>query len=257
MKKQLVGWDGKSISDDQFAIIHRRIDEYRQLRLGIVLCLVTCLLLLSQSAFALPFRSALNRGNELYKKGEYSRAGQVYNKILEKKANDEKARFNLGDSLFKEGKYRKSQRVYESLTGGAVSKGVRQASYYNLGNSFFKQEDYKSAINAYTEALKLEPKDKDAQFNLDLAKKMMAMPKQEKEKRKEDQGQKKKEELSNKSQSKDQGKSKDIDKDKQQEQSGQMSKEDAMRILHALEDEERHKTQTQKAGPGKDDVKDW
>jgi len=36
-----------------------------------------------------------------------------------------------------------------------------------------------------------------------------------------------------------------------------MSKEDALRILNALDDQEKHKTQKKKAGRGKADVKDW
>jgi hypothetical protein len=36
-----------------------------------------------------------------------------------------------------------------------------------------------------------------------------------------------------------------------------MNKEDALRILKALDDQEKHKTQKLKGGRGKADVKDW
>ncbi|MGP8152907.1 MAG: tetratricopeptide repeat protein [Smithella sp.] len=232
---------------------------------------VTCLFLmsglffLSQNAFALPFRSELNRGNDLYKKGGYSQAGQIYGNILEKKKNDRKARFNLGDSLYKEGRYKESEAVFKSLTDKSVAKDLRQKVFYNLGNSFFRQEDYKSAIDAYEESLKIDPKDKDAQFNLDLAKKMLAMPKQDKEKQRKDEEQKKKDRSQDKNQNKnkDQDKNRDKDnnksnnKEEKQLKPGQMSKEDAMRILYALEDKEKHKDQKLKAGRGRGDVKDW
>ncbi len=233
----------------------------------IVLCLILCLSMMAQSASALPFRSDLNRGNDLYKKGKYAEAGQIYDKILQKKASDLNARFNLGDSLYKEGRYQESQKVFESLTAPYMPKGFREAAYYNLGNSFFKQEDYKSAIGAYEEALKIDPKDKDAQFNLELAKKMLTMPKQDKQdkqKDKEKDKQQKKEDEKNKSGDKSEGKDKDKNKDKGKDKNeqtsikpGQMSKEDALRILNALEDQEKHKTQKIKAGRGRGDVKDW
>ena len=228
-----------------------------------IFCFLFCLLFISQSAFALPFRSDLNLGNDFYKKGDYHQAGQVYNKILQKKANDQRAKFNLGDSLYKEGKYKESQIVFEDLVGKAEDKGLRQASYYNLGNSFFKQEDYKSAIGAYEEALKIDPKDKDAQFNLTLAKKMLEMPKQEKEKKNEKQKKEdEKKENQKQEQKKPDDKSGNKDKEKEQNQQkqtkpGQMSKEDALRILNALEDKEKHKTQKMKGGRGSADVKDW
>jgi tetratricopeptide (TPR) repeat protein len=241
-------------------------------------CFLYCLPAIAHGAFALPFRSDLNRGNDLYKKGEYSQAGNVYNKILGKKANDQKAKFNLGDSLYKEGKYQESRIIFEDLAKNAADKNLREKSFYNMGNSFFKQEDYKGAIGAYEEALKIDPKDKDAQFNLELAKKMLTMPKQQKDKQKDKDDQQKKDDEKNKKQQdnksdnkdkdkdKDKDKNKEQDKDKQKEQEqnqqqqtkpGQMSKEDALRILKALDDQEKHKTQKMKAGRGKADVKDW
>lgn len=53
-------------------------------------------------------------------------------------------------------------------------------SQYNLGNSFFMQKKYQEAINSYEKALKLQPKDADAQYNLEIAKKLLQ--KQEKNK---------------------------------------------------------------------------
>ena len=233
----------------------------------IALFFVFCLPITVHSAVALPFRSDLNRGNDFYKKGEYEQAGHVYNKILQKKASDLKARFNLGDSLYKGGKYKDSQSVFESLTDPSVLKGLRESAYYNLGNSFFKQEDYKSAIGAYEEALKIDTKDKDAQYNLELAKKMLTMPKQDKQKDKDKQQKKedekdKKQQSGNKPEDKKDDKEKEKDKGKEQNEQkqtkpGQMSKEDALRILNALDDQEKHKTQKMKAGRGKTDVKDW
>ncbi len=242
------------------------ISIFRFNKIIIVVCFLFCLPVIAHGAFALPFRSDLNRGNDLYKKGEYSQAGNIYHKILGKKANNQKAKFNLGDSLYKEGKYQESQIIFEYLAKNAGDKKLREKSFYNLGNSFFKQEDYKSAIGAYEEALKIDPKDKDAQFNLELAKKMLTMPKKPKDKEKEKDKQQKKDDEKNKKQqdNKDKNKEQDKDKQKQQEQNeqqqtkpGQMSKEDALRILKALDDQEKHKTQKMKAGRGKADVKDW
>ncbi|HQQ88397.1 MAG TPA: tetratricopeptide repeat protein [Smithellaceae bacterium] len=241
----------------------------------IVLFVLFCVPVMAHGAVTFPLRSDLNRGNDLYKKGEYSQAGQIYNKILEKKANDQKAKFNLGDSLYKEGRYKESQGIFKELAEKAVDKNLREKAFYNLGNSFFKQEDYKSAISAYEGALKIDPKDKDAQFNLELAKKMLTMPKQQKDKQKDKDKEKQqnkndeKNKSGNKPEDKDKDKNKDNkeenkDKDKGKEQDqqkqpkpGQMSKEDALRLLNALEDQEKHKTQKMKAGRGRGDVKDW
>lgn len=226
--------------------------------LFVILILLFCLS--ASQATALPFRSDLNKGNDLYQKGKYSQAQEMYNNILKKRANDQKAKFNAGDSLYKQGKYKESQKMFEFLTKeDKVKKDLRQKSFYNLGNSFFKQEDYQAAINAYEQALKLNPKDKEAQFNLTLAKKMLVMPRQERKNQKEkegkEQGKKKNEQKEKERQKKEERK----DKDNRQPgpKAGEMSKEDALRILRALEDQEKHKAQRVEAGKEKANDKDW
>ncbi|MGD0277704.1 MAG: tetratricopeptide repeat protein [Smithella sp.] len=252
MKKPIFRFNKKSM-------IHREAG-YRSWKYVICFYLASMIFFTALNAFALPFESELSRGNDLYKKGDYSQAGQVYGNILEKKRNDRKAGFNLGDAFYKEGRYKESEAVFKSLTDKSVAEDLRQKAFYNLGNSFFKQEDYKNAIDAYEESLKIDAKDKDAQFNLDLARKMLAMPRQDKEKQKKDEQQKKKDQSQDKNQNKnndrDKNKNKD-NKDEKQLKPGQMSKEDALRILNALEDKEKHKDQKLKAGRGGGDVKDW
>jgi Ca-activated chloride channel homolog len=227
--------------------------------MNICFSLLCGLMIFIQPVYALPFRSELNRGNDHYKKGNYSQAENVYGKILDKKKNDLKARFNLGDSLYKEGRFKESEEVFKGLADAPIDKNLRGKAFYNLGNSFFKQEDYKSAIGAYEEALKIDPKDEDAKSNLELAKKMLAMPKQKKKNKNEKQ---KKDEKKKNDQKQKGEKSQDEDKNKDQQKQeqpkpGQMSKEDALRILNALEDKEKHKDQKLKAGRGMINGKDW
>lgn len=225
----------------------------------VVLCCSLSIPIPAHSAFNLPFRSELNRGNDLYKKGAYEQSEKVYKNILEKKANDLKAKFNLGNSFYKEEKYQESQKVFESLTDSSVPKDLRESAYYNLGNSLFKQEDYQSAIGAYEEALKINPEDEDARFNLELAKKMMTMPKQQKNQQEEKKEKNKMQRPEGKSENKDKDKNnKEKERNEQQQiKPGQMSKEDALRILNALNGQQKHKNQTMKAQRGSVNVKDW
>lgn len=41
--------------------------------------------------------------------------------------------------------------------------------YYNLGNCYYRTKDYAQAVCAYQQSLRLQPSDKDAAFNLQLA----------------------------------------------------------------------------------------
>jgi Ca-activated chloride channel homolog len=207
--------------------------------IGIILITLT----LTSLSLAQPFRAEINKGNDYYKKGWFEKAQEIYSKIIKKQPKNKQAEFNLGNSLYKQGNFEASQQIYGTLTKEARSNRLKEQAYYNLGNSLFRREDYKSAINAYEEALKINPKDKDAKFNLELAKKMLQQPKKKDQDKEKDQEEEK-------------------DKEKQQQEQpkpkpGEMSKEDAERILKAIENQEKHKNGEKKQGAGRGQGKDW
>jgi len=204
-------------------------------------------------ALGLPLRSDLNKANDQYKKGLYEFAERDYSKIIKNKPKDQKARFNLGNSLYKQNRFEESQKLFETLTNEARSKNIKEKSYYNLGNSFFQQSNYDQAITAYEEALKIDPKDKDAQHNLELAKMMQKMPPQQ---RKQQQDRQKQQQQQSQQNKQDQGKQ-DQDKKQEQQKPGQMSKEDAERLLRAIESQEKHKDKGEGKGRGAGTGKDW
>ena len=56
----------------------------------------------------------------------------------------------------------------------AAAKGI---AYYNMGVAFGLNEQLKKAVENYTKALKLNPKDTEAAFNRDLARQALKEPK--------------------------------------------------------------------------------
>ena len=197
------------------------------------------------SALALPFESAVTRGNRSYHRAEYEKAEEVY-----KKANESKKtallKFNLGDALYKQGKFSESETLFSALTSEAQDVKLKEQSFYNMGNAQFRQENYAGAVQAYESALKIDPKDEDARYNLALAKKMLKMPKKEREKQKS--------EKQKSRQEKDKEKAKAPAKEESKQQ--RLNREDAERILQGINGNEKHKAPKVKAGKGKNE-KDW
>lgn len=70
------------------------------------------------------------------------------------------------DTLYKSEKYEEAAKQYESLL---KRQGSSAMLYYNLGNAYYKDEQIPRAILAYERALLLNPADRDARFNLELA----------------------------------------------------------------------------------------
>lgn len=74
--------------------------------------------------------------------------------------------FDNANALYTEQKFEEAKTAYEEIVkSGSTSSKV----YFNLGNAFFKTGNYPAAILNYERALKLDPADKDIQFNLRFA----------------------------------------------------------------------------------------
>lgn len=74
--------------------------------------------------------------------------------------------FVEGNEKYVEEHYKTALKSYESLVDS-----VNRSSevYYNLGNAYYKTKQIGKAIWAYESALKIDPKNEDAKFNLEFA----------------------------------------------------------------------------------------
>ncbi len=69
-------------------------------------------------------------------------------------------------NAYNEGRYTESAAFYEEV---ADSYGTSAELYYNIGNAYFKANEIPSAILNYERGLRLDPRNKDLQFNLEMA----------------------------------------------------------------------------------------
>ena len=81
---------------------------------------------------------------------------------------------------------------------------LKSNAYHNLGNAYFNQQKYKESIEAYKNSLRLQPKDMQTKQNLAQAQMMLRQQEQQ-----------------------------------QEQQNDKISKEDANRILQALQQDEK------------------
>jgi Ca-activated chloride channel family protein len=201
--------------------------------------LIILTFLIAEKVFCQPEQKYIRKGNGEYNEKKYNEAEVLYRKALEKNIKSRKAEYNLSNSLYKQEKYEAAATKYSDLTQGEKDNRELSRYYYNQGNSLFKANKLNESIEAYKNALRKNPEDNDARHNLQLALRMKSMQNQQQQGKQDKQDQQNKQDQKNQQNQQNQQNNKDQQQNQQQEQKGQISREDAERLLQALENDEK------------------
>ncbi len=203
--------------------------------------------------------AALSEGNALYRRGDHAGAADAYRRAGTLAPADLRPSFNLGDALYRQNDAAGAQQQFEQSVKAAKAPADQARAYHNLGNSFLAQQKPEQAVEAYRQALRRDPSDEDTRYNLayaqSLLKKQQQQQNKDQQQKKEDQqkqDQQDQQQQQNKDQQQDQQqKQQQEQKQEQQQQQGQqqgqeqaqqpqgMSREEAERLLDALDRQER------------------
>jgi tetratricopeptide (TPR) repeat protein len=129
----------------------------------------------------------IEAGNASLKGGKAEEALAAYDKAVAELPGDAGAHFNRGNALFALSRFEEASAEFLRATQ-TTAPALRPLAFYNLGNSYFKNDKYEDAIAAYRHSLALDPTNRRAKWNLELAlqKKKEADKKKEEEKKKQD-----------------------------------------------------------------------
>ncbi|MGQ3013142.1 MAG: VWA domain-containing protein [Flavobacteriales bacterium] len=178
----------RAIRNRWFARVHKAVPVLALLALG------------AGSAFAQHPNAVLRQGVTAYKEGNFDLAIQKFKEAGKEKELKTIAGYNLGAAYYKKGMLDSAINVVQRVAVEDDDPKLQQMAWYNLGNAFLQQDKTGKAIDAYTKALKLDPNDENARYNLAYAlKKQQAEQQKQKEKEqkedeKQDQNNAKKEE---------------------------------------------------------------
>ena len=120
------------------------------------------------SAHAASVASKNKEGNKLFEQGKYRDAEKAYLDAQAEAPGRPELLYNLGNTLIKQKVYDQAlQSLRQSM--GKADKGLQQRAWYNAGNALFEMGRFNEAIQAYVQSLRLNPSDRDAKSNLELA----------------------------------------------------------------------------------------
>ena len=257
----------------------QRANEGRRiLHTGVAAMLTVCTALFlatNASAARSVNRSKVSSGNHAYQDKDYSKAFDLYKSAIGDTTRPPKnaygAYYNGANALYQQKKYQPALDYYQR--GYSADSMQTGKMLYNRGNALMKSGKAAEAVESYIQALQYLPDDKDARHNLEMAVIEKQQQQKQKQQQKNDKGNKQDQKQGNQGSQPDSSKTGQQDKNGQQQQqksdkqkqdqsqaqadstgqqkpdssmtplSGdekkQLSKEDAMRILQALEDRER------------------
>ncbi|MBR6310205.1 MAG: tetratricopeptide repeat protein [Paludibacteraceae bacterium] len=226
--------------------------------------LIFAILLSSQSIFAQKEFPNLNKGNRLYQKENYLDAEIQYRDALQKNQKSDVAIFNLGNALYRQEKYEEARKEFTKLTNAGQDAESLANVYHNIGNCLLQEGKFAESVEAYKQALKLNPGDNETRYNLAVANMLNRQQQQQQQQQQNDQNDKENMNKQNNDQNKPENK--DGQQEKQQMQNvqkddSQMTEENARRILDAFANDEKETQEklnrSQSGGNKKYIEKDW
>lgn len=214
--------------------------------------IVTLIALLSLhlNSYAQEERKLIRKGNEEYEKQNYAGSEAQFKAAVQKNNKSFEAQFNYADALYKLEKHDEALAAFQALAAKESDKLRLAAINHNIGNCHLalanKQQDntnnqnngasLDNAISSYKQSLRKNPMDNETRYNLIAAEKMKEDQKKEKEKEKQNQDQ----------------------QQQQQDQQQEVSKQDAQRILEAMQEDEKKLQEKKKVkSSGRSSDKNW
>jgi tetratricopeptide (TPR) repeat protein len=182
--------------------------------------------------------NAIQKANDLYKQQQYQQAEAAYDEVLEKESSNRTAKYNRSLALYKQGKPGEAIKALDDLAFKTDDKELKSKAYYNKGAILSGQKKLEESIEAYKNALRQDPDDKEARENLQkalLELKKKDPPKKDDKKKQQQQKQ----------------------QQKPQPKMNQKEAEQRLKLLEQKEKEVQQRLQKEKSKTGGGQPKDW
>ncbi len=135
---------------------------------ALIALVATSLLALAIAGCSRPSAARLNAdGNRAYARGDYPAALEDYRKAQVERPDLTMLNYNAGNVLHQQGDYQRAIGESQRATrGGDID--TRSRALYSIGSDYFRQGKLKEALEAFKNALRLDPSDLDAKYNVEV-----------------------------------------------------------------------------------------
>ena len=214
--------------------------------------LILIALLASVTGFAQVDKKDVRRGNRQFAKEKYGDADISYRKALNADSTSVRAAYDLGNNLYRQGDFQNAGKYYgQALRHVSEVPNKKKQSelafdtYFNAGDAALQQKQYRAAMEAFVQALVIDPDNMEAKENYVYARKMLENNPDGggNNDKNQDQNQDQDQDQQNQDQ-KDQNQNQDQDQDKQDQQQNPddgsgISPQQAQQMLQAIQAKEK------------------
>jgi Ca-activated chloride channel family protein len=127
-------------------------------------------------------REMLRQGNRLYGENQYAEAVNKYNEVLVEQPQAVEPKFNKANSYFRLDDLSEAMDLYQQVAAESKNMSLVAKAKYNLGNCFFQRgtkqrdsnlqkavEDMETSIANWRQVLDIDPQNKKAAKNIEVA----------------------------------------------------------------------------------------
>jgi len=199
--------------------------------------------MISGSCMAQNDRSLIRQGNRAARSNALTEAETAYRKAISANRENSQALYNLAIVQLAQNKTKEAMKSFQQAAEVEKVPRRKAKSFHNMGTIYQNQKQYQPAIEAYKEALRLDPENFKTRYNLALCKKLLKNDKKNNNKNNKN-NKKNKNKDQNKDKQKDQNKNKnknknDQNKSQNQQNQPKMSKQNAEQLLNAAIQQEK------------------
>jgi len=134
---------------------------------------IVVLLAFTVSLKAQEERSFIRKGNQYFTDSNFIMADSMYAKAVEINPNSIEAQYNIANSFYEQKNYEEAITGLENTIPQIDSNDQKAKAYHNLGNAYMETKKLEAAIEAYKNALRNNPADTEARYNLAYAQSMI------------------------------------------------------------------------------------
>ena len=125
------------------------------------------------------WRDSLSAAHTAYKEGKFKEAQEKFVRAQRLAPEGVDLSKDIGTSAYRSGDYSAAEKAFHAALDKSSSSEEKSRKWHNIGNAQVKQKNYQGAVDSYKEALRENPSDEKARYNLAEAKRRLKKQEEE------------------------------------------------------------------------------